>query len=391
MAGEQTARYACIQIEAFHVDRAMQKLVAAGIALYQIQRTSHLVVQAKIAQQHVKKAADVLQGHGHIKVLKASLLKQTTNFLRKHLILAIGAVVLLLAVFYASKCCLFVEVTGTQNVSEYALYQYALENGANRYSLQSKTDLAALKMSIWRAFPELSYVHVDFEGVTLHIDVREHIKGPNIADTTPSNIYATQDGVISEITVRSGRALVAVGDRVKKGDLLITGYYQVGENVFSVPAVGIVKAQTEYVKTVVVEDDCSVLEKTGNVHIARYMRLGNREILLTEANPYETYIKETHNTALMGENMPISFEIWEVSYFEAKRVASEEREALVILQATEQAYMQVYAELPADVDVRGFATHKNKTQETMELTLTVTVQKSIAERGEIGELPVIFE
>lgn len=67
-------------------------------------------------------------------------------------------------------------------------------------------------------------------------------------DTNVNNdIIATEDGVITNIIVASGRVMVKVGDAVRKGDILIKGEHRIGDDVYApTRAVGEIMADVKY-------------------------------------------------------------------------------------------------------------------------------------------------
>ena len=115
--------------------------------------------------------------------------------------------------------------------------------------------------------PALAFAAINREGTVAYVTVRDKDVGDN-SEVLPdaSNIVAEFDGVIEEITVFRGTAMVSRGDVVKKGDILISGV-SVGESGSSVTrAEGRVIAERAYSLTV----DTPKSER---------ITIGNREII----------------------------------------------------------------------------------------------------------------
>ena len=65
---------------------------------------------------------------------------------------------------------------------------------------------------------------VNIDGSKAVIEVRESVPVPEIADTsTPCNIVAAEDGIITKIQLFRGQEEIKTGSAVLKGDLLISG------------------------------------------------------------------------------------------------------------------------------------------------------------------------
>ena len=78
-------------------------------------------------------------------------------------------------------------------------------------------------------FADISWVSVGIHGTDATIRLAETIGGVEIIDKeTPCDIVASTDGVILQITAERGTPLVAAGDVVKKGDVLISSALTIG-------------------------------------------------------------------------------------------------------------------------------------------------------------------
>ncbi len=85
-------------------------------------------------------------------------------------------------------------------------------------------DLNLIETTFLRDNPSVSFINVNYRGTVAYVKIAEKEGGSDPKEKIMySNIIASSDGVIEEITVLSGIAAVKVGDVVKKGDLLISG------------------------------------------------------------------------------------------------------------------------------------------------------------------------
>lgn len=95
---------------------------------------------------------------------------------------------------------------------------------------------------------ELSWASVNRKGTSVVIEVREKTQAPeSYDDETPTNLIASEDGVIISIDSLYGVEEVKVGSAVTKGDLLISGVvsHADGKENF-IHADGYVKALVKY-------------------------------------------------------------------------------------------------------------------------------------------------
>lgn len=160
-------------------------------------------------------------------------------------VLVIGLLALLLLSFWAPSSVFFVRVEGNAAVPDRKIIEAAakcgISFGANRRQVRSEK----MKNALLDAMPELSWAGVNTYGCTAVISVRER-KDPQ-TQTVPnsvSSIVASRDGVIQQITVLQGNKLCSVGQAVKQGQVLISGYTDCGLSIQATNAKGEVFAHT---------------------------------------------------------------------------------------------------------------------------------------------------
>ncbi len=98
--------------------------------------------------------------------------------------------------------------------------KYGVSVGSKISSID--TELAA--QNAMSEIEKLSWASVNLKGSVMVIEVREKTDAPEIYDSeTPTNLIASEDGVILSIDVLNGIEEVKPGSAVLKGDLLISG------------------------------------------------------------------------------------------------------------------------------------------------------------------------
>ena len=136
---------------------------------------------------------------------------------------------------YIMSCFLWrIDIEGNQQITEGQITKYLetihIANGTKISSIDCK-ELAAM---LRRQFEMFTWVSVKQEGTRLLIQVKENQditpKTQNtdfIPDMTPSDLVSDRNGVITSMITRKGVPVVAVGDIVKKGDLLVKGVLEI--------------------------------------------------------------------------------------------------------------------------------------------------------------------
>ena len=136
---------------------------------------------------------------------------------------------------YIMSCFLWrIDIEGNQQITEGQITKYLetihIADGTKISSIDCK-ELAAM---LRRQFEMFTWVSVKQEGTRLLIQVKENQditpKTQNtdfIPDMTPSDLVSDRNGVITSMITRKGVPVVAVGDIVKKGDLLVKGVLEI--------------------------------------------------------------------------------------------------------------------------------------------------------------------
>ena len=148
-------------------------------------------------------------------------------FLRKHKTrvgIFAGAVVAVAIISILTQFVWSVSVVGNTTIEEDVILsvfeKYGVRVGVPVSSIDND-EVASVAMS---EIESLSWVSVNMKGSVVVIEVREKTNAPEIYDASkPTNVVASEDGVILSIDVLYGNEEVKPGSAVTKGDLLISG------------------------------------------------------------------------------------------------------------------------------------------------------------------------
>ena len=219
----------------------------AGIVLLQVSAEDELTMILTVRRQDVKhlrrlakkKGAEVVNvGYGGLYWTIRSLLGRP--------VLLGGILFFLVLSIYLPTRVFFFRVEGNVNVPTRLILEQAsacgLEFGASRRAVRSEK----VKNALLEAMPQLEWTGVNTAGCVATISVRERqLSTPEDDGKGVSSIVATRDGIIQEVTVTGGSAQCKVGQAVKKGQILVSGYTDCGISIRAQRARGEVFALTE--------------------------------------------------------------------------------------------------------------------------------------------------
>ena len=205
-----------------------------------------------------------------------------------------------------------VRISGNFSLPESAVEETLSESGLAVGTPWRRVDVGTIEATLLSTHPEIAWISVNRRGTVAYIELIESENVGYSEDIAPlySNIVADRDGVIEEITVKSGEAVVKVGDVVRAGDVLISGIIQNEGGVRFCRAQGEVRAHS--VTDITAEVYRNVTER---IETGRHLHQARVIIFNFSINIFKNYgncentcdiIEETKDFSLFGRyKLPI--------------------------------------------------------------------------------------
>ncbi len=225
----------------------MAFLRIAGIPIYDLEKVTQLQYRFRVRRQdtaYLKKLAakrgetlKLCRREGIFWLLKAMLHRP---------VLVLGIAALMCISLWVPGKIFFVQVEGNTQIPAAQIIEKAQSCGIGFGASRREVRSEKIKNNLLSAMPELQWAGVNTYGCVAVITVREREdpeKEP--ASDRISSIMAVQDGIVREITVLQGNALVKPGQAVKAGQVLISGYTDCGIYIQGTQAKGEVYALTQ--------------------------------------------------------------------------------------------------------------------------------------------------
>lgn len=138
----------------------------------------------------------------------------------------VGIFLCFLSVYLLSLFIWDIQIIGTEQYTEEEITAYLKEKSITTGKLKKKISCSTLEEEMREDFSDTAWVSCDVQGTCLSIHVKESIDLSDLkreASKEPRDIIALKAGTIVSMVTRNGTPLVKKGDRVKKGDTLISG------------------------------------------------------------------------------------------------------------------------------------------------------------------------
>lgn len=143
---------------------------------------------------------------------------------RKRYAFLVGLALSVAAVCFLSQFILTIQVTGNEQVSTASILSQLRQQGVRPGVYGPSLDRKAIAQRALLEMPDLSWMSINLYGTRLEVVVREAVKAPELdREEGYYDVVSQADGIILQVEPLAGEALVAEGDTVAKGEVVISG------------------------------------------------------------------------------------------------------------------------------------------------------------------------
>ncbi len=326
---------------------ALSALNDAGIPLYKVTPgEDDLTVLFCVRRQDTYKLRRIVDKRGDTlgKIRGKGIYWAMIGLLRRP-VLAAGMIFLLLLSTYLPTRVLFVQIEGNATIPTNLILEKSSECGISFGASRQEVRSEKVKNALLSAIPELQWAGINTAGCVATITVRER----SMEDRTESNIgvssiISLRDALVTECTVVKGSAACKVGQVVRAGQVLISGYTDCGSTIRAEMAQGEVYGETERILNALLPSEWrSKSTKKGEI-IKYALIIGKKRINLYKGSGIshtscdKMYV-ENYLTLPGGFQLPIGMvtEVWQQRDIED--IAIEEQFAEQLLTAYSRSYL----------------------------------------------------
>lgn len=252
---------------------SLEKLSGARVAFLKPQRTDDFTIRLVLLQRDLPKARTAAQrAMCELCVLQEHGFRQVFGGLWKRRGFALLLLLAMAGAFVIPKFVFFYEVVGNETVPEAQILRELQNLGVGFGTYGPSIHPQELKNRMLLQIPKLQWLTVQQSGMRACVVVRERPEAIAVEERrAPMNVVAGKDGVITSVSAMEGNCLCAVGQAVKKGQVLISAYTDLEFTTRVCAALGEVYAETLAQKTARCPD--TVLQKTPNGKNSRSVSL----------------------------------------------------------------------------------------------------------------------
>lgn len=375
--------YVVVLVEGLSPERFINLCHGNGIELRNVKRVTYTELRARMTfggYQKLKKL--ISNGKYRLDVNKKGGIPVRILHVKKRVVLIPAVIALLATLFVSSTYVWDVNYSGFDRVNQFAVQEMLENMGLKRGAQLAGIDRAQAERAVLENFKEIAWCNIYFKGTQLKVQVVEtDPRQPGIQDQGVADIVAAKDGFIVDMRVFAGTPQVSEGQAVHAGQTLISGDVMTKEGalVMQVAARGDIWAQTTYTGLAANPLTQMVAEKTGRVYNMEYMRLGNQFFPVTAGQPpFESYTAEVKQSAVIGQNMPVSFKIYNVEIAETKMVEKPVDEEKLKTELQEAAYYRALAGGVDSRDITKVNVSTKKSDTEMQVLVIIEAKEQIA-------------
>lgn len=272
-----------VEIRGSRLEAVLNDAVRDGLDLRLIRRTSPVTATAVVDLPTFFVLAKILRRHRcTLRIKKRKGLPFLLRRASGRLFFAAGLAGFVFGLWLLGQMIWTVEVTGNERIAESRVLDAASHAGIR--PLQWKFRLGEpgeLSRRLVQALPGAAWVGVDIRGTRVHIRIVEQTlpEKPELAG--PRHLVAAYDAVVTRIIADRGNPAVRPHDKVKRGDVLISGLVGTEESNAAVKAEGSVMGLVWHEYEIVSPLVHRYKVYTGETKTRRYVTVGNRALQIS--------------------------------------------------------------------------------------------------------------
>ncbi|MBR6690100.1 MAG: sporulation protein YqfD [Bacilli bacterium] len=297
-----------IKVKGHNIERFIKRLKNNNIEILDIKYISNDEINIKIYKYDYDKIIKIKTIY-EIEIIDYYGIIRTKNNLLNNRYIIMFILISLVSLYLVTSLIFEIDVVTNDSKMEKNLLEELEQLGIKKYKFKKNyIRLQEIKNKLLNNHKdELEWLEIDSIGTKYIIRYESRIKN-DIKDKTPlRNIIAKKDCVIRDMNISSGQIIKEVDSYVKKGDVIVSGYITLNENIKdTVSSIGTIYGETWYKVTITYPYKYKEVKETGNSKEVLVIKFLGKDIELFNFNKYNSKnIKE--KTILKNNLLPIKF------------------------------------------------------------------------------------
>jgi len=214
-----------LEVTCPYPERFMNLCAQNDVGFWDLVRVDALTVQVTMRMKGYRKLRPLLQNlNAEVKPIKRAGVPVFWRRVRRRYVLLAGLILTLAAIWIMNLYIWDIRVEGNETIPAAVILSSLDELGVGIGTFGPSVETEALRNQMLLRLEDLAWITVNLNGSRATVIVRERVHAPQMfPEGIPTAVYATQSGVIEQMTIWAGTPLVEVGSTVVMGQDLITG------------------------------------------------------------------------------------------------------------------------------------------------------------------------
>lgn len=227
--------FSVYKIEGLNLDSLINTLKKRKITLYEVSKLTPKRLNVKVKYKDGKKLFAISKElcYNIVKIKDTGLLYPLL-FFKRNLGLLIGGIIFLGLSVFSNDFIFSYSFSGSGAVYSQSVREYLENKGVKPFTRFSELNLKTLSSQILIDNDNLSFVSCTKKGNTLEISLTKSYENKVTLTGNVTEFVSPYNGVVQELKVYRGSLVAKVGDKIKKGDLLVLGEAVVKDTLINV-------------------------------------------------------------------------------------------------------------------------------------------------------------
>jgi len=358
----------CVTIRIFGdgTERLVGEAAGDGIELLDLRRTSRGELECVVTAGDFFRLRPHLRRTGcRLRIVRKRGLPFLLARIGRRKFFAAGLALFFAGLYLLSSLVWRIEIEGNERLTDERIMAAARAEGLYPFQWSFRLpDTGELARRLQLALPGAAWVGVEKRGTLVTIRVVETTEPEPRELLSPRHLIATEDAVVTRVTATRGRPVVKKNQRVRKGDVLISGIIGGEGNTVTVPAEGTVRGLVWHEYDIVSPLARKAKTYTGERRTVWHAVLGGRSLKVSGFGgpPFAKYesVLLQENAAWRGIVLPVG-RIRETQLevrYEERRLTEREAAAEGLMQAR----ADILRKAGADAQIRAEKILHRKTE-----------------------------
>jgi len=291
-----------IKITGNNIERIIRRLKNNNIEILNLKYIAGGII-VKIYKKDYDKLLSIKTIY-EIEVLSYNGLFNFKNNILNNKFIIISVLISLIILYIVTNLIFNVDIITNDSNMKLELEEELINNGVSKYKFKkSYNQLQEIKNNILSKYRDkIEWIEIEVVGTKYIVRYEPRIQNKIENNNNYRNIVASKNCVIKDMYVTSGQIVKSKNTYVKKGEIIVSGYIYLNENIKdTVSSKGVIYGECWYNVTITYPFKYYEEKETGKSKNIIVIKLLNKEIELFDFNKYKD--KKVNNTTIFKNNL----------------------------------------------------------------------------------------